>query len=46
MDVPEGGSPEWLDRSEFPFNSRWWMTPHGAMHYIAQGEGPAVVLFT
>ncbi len=35
--------PEWLDRREFPFPSRWWQTEVGRMHYIDEGEGPPIV---
>lgn len=36
--------PAWLDQSEYPFQSRWFNTPRGRMHYIDEGTG-RVVLF-
>lgn len=36
--------PVWLDRTAYPFTSRWLDTPNGAMHYIDEGAGE-VVLF-
>ncbi len=35
--------PEWLDREEYPFRSRWWQTDEGRMHYIDEGAGPPIV---
>lgn len=36
--------PAWLDRSEYPFRSRWLRLPSGeAMHYVDEGEGEAVL---
>lgn len=40
----ERHDPEWLNRAEFPFEPRWWKTPHGTMHYVDEGEGAPVVL--
>jgi haloalkane dehalogenase len=36
-------SPAWLDRAEYPFVSRWLDLPAGRMHYVDEGQGPAVV---
>lgn len=36
--------PAWLDRAAYPFQSRFFDTPHGAMHYVDEGAGD-VILF-
>ncbi|MCL5991644.1 MAG: alpha/beta hydrolase, partial [Bacteroidetes bacterium] len=36
--------PKWLDRSEYPFESRYFHTPAGRMHYIDEGKGEPVVM--
>jgi haloalkane dehalogenase len=37
--------PPWLDRSEYPFESRWINLPSGSrMHYVDQGSGDTVLL--
>lgn len=36
--------PSWLDRSEYPFQSKFFKTPHGEMHYVDEGSG-GVLLF-
>ncbi len=36
--------PTWLDRTEYPFQSKFLATPHGAMHYVDEGAGD-VILF-
>ncbi len=36
-------APDWLDRSAYPFTSRWWDTGAGRMHYIDEGAGEPVV---
>jgi haloalkane dehalogenase len=35
--------PDWLDRSEYPFTSRWAELPDGRIHYVDEGTGPATV---
>lgn len=35
--------PEWLDHSEYPFQSRYFDTDQGRMHYIDEGQGKPVV---
>ena len=35
--------PAWLDRAEYPFTSRWLDLPAGRMHYVDEGQGPALV---
>lgn len=54
--APGGGSPgaarprepeeeaPWLDRSLYPFRSRWLDTPDGRMHYVDEGTGPTVLM--
>jgi pimeloyl-ACP methyl ester carboxylesterase len=37
-------TPAWLDRSEYPFESRWIDTPAGRVHYLDEGEGPVVFM--
>ena len=36
-------SPAWLDRSLYPFTSRYFASADGRMHYIAEGAGSPVV---
>lgn len=36
--------PEWLDRTAYPFTSRFFDSPAGRLHYIDEGAGPPVVL--
>lgn len=36
--------PDWVDRTQYPFQSRFFETPHGRMHYIDEGAGE-VILF-
>ena len=40
---PRSVSPDWLDRSEYPFSSRFFQTDAGKMHYLDEGSGPPVV---
>lgn len=37
-------TPEWLDRSEYPFVSRYFQTDNGRMHYVDEGEGETVLM--
>ena len=30
---------DWIDRTEFPFQSHWFDTPVGRMHYVDEGDG-------
>jgi haloalkane dehalogenase len=32
------------DRSLYPFESRWFESSHGRMHYIDEGTGPPLLL--
>lgn len=36
--------PNWLDRTEYPFESNYLELPAGKMHYIDQGEGDPIVM--
>lgn len=36
--------PEWLDRREYPFASRWVSVEGGRLHYVDEGDGRPVVL--
>lgn len=35
--------PDWLDREEYPFDSRWFDTGSGQMHYVDVGSGDTFV---
>jgi len=35
--------PDWLDREEYPFESKWFDTGAGRMHYVDVGHGDAFV---
>ena len=35
--------PQWLDRAEYPFASRWLDLPAGRMHYVDEGQGRPLV---
>ncbi len=35
--------PAWLDTNEFPFQSHYFTTPHGDMHYVDEGAGDPIV---
>jgi haloalkane dehalogenase len=35
--------PRWLDRTEYPFTSRWADTSDGRLHYVDEGSGPPVL---
>jgi haloalkane dehalogenase len=35
--------PQWLDRIEYPFASRWLDLPAGRMHYVDEGQGRPLV---
>jgi haloalkane dehalogenase len=37
-------TPGWLDRAEYPFESRWVDVGVGRAHYIDEGKGPPVVM--
>jgi haloalkane dehalogenase len=37
-------SPDWLDRTAYPFSGSIFDTGHGHMHYVDVGTGPSVVL--
>lgn len=37
-------TPDWLDRTAYPFSSSTFDTEHGRMHYVDVGAGPTVVL--
>lgn len=36
--------PSWVDRTAYPFQSKFFATPHGEMHYVDEGAGD-VILF-
>lgn len=36
--------PDWLDTSEYPFESHYLQLPAGNMHYIDEGEGDVMVM--
>jgi haloalkane dehalogenase len=35
--------PGWLDRALYPFESHWFETPEGRMHYVDEGEGRPIL---
>ncbi|WP_242165021.1 alpha/beta fold hydrolase [Lysobacter sp. M15] len=35
--------PDWLDRAEFPFVSRFWPGRHGNLHYVDEGQGETLL---
>lgn len=35
---------DWLDHAAYPFESHYLRVPAGRLHYIDEGEGPAVVM--
>lgn len=35
--------PNWLDENEYPFQSRFFSTPYGNMHYVDEGTGDPIV---
>jgi haloalkane dehalogenase len=35
--------PDWLDREEYPFESKWFETDAGRMHYVDVGRGDTFV---
>lgn len=37
-------TPDWLDRAQYPFQSRFFEVPSGKMHYVDEGQGE-VILF-
>jgi pimeloyl-ACP methyl ester carboxylesterase len=37
-------TPDWLDWTAYPFEPRFFETPHGRIHYVDEGSGPPVVL--
>lgn len=41
--MKDSPKPGWLDRQEYPFESHFFSTPHGIMHYVDEGSGDPVV---
>ena len=37
-------TPDWLDRREYPFESRWLDVEAGRMHYVDEGRGATVLM--
>ncbi|MDD2920984.1 MAG: alpha/beta fold hydrolase [Anaerolineales bacterium] len=35
--------PDWLDEKEYPFESHYFTTPQGNMHYVDEGSGDPVI---
>ncbi|HEY5758495.1 MAG TPA: alpha/beta fold hydrolase [Steroidobacter sp.] len=35
--------PAWLDRTEYPFTSRYFQMPSGRMHYVDEGKGETLI---
>lgn len=36
-------APKWLDKTEYPFNSNFFSTQYGQLHYIDEGEGDTIL---
>ena len=36
-------APAWLDRNLYPFQSHWFDTPDGKLHYVDEGQGSPVL---
>lgn len=36
--------PDWLDRNEYPFESKYFLSAAGRMHYVDIGEGDPIVM--
>jgi len=36
--------PQWLDRKEYPFRSKYFELPMGNMHYVDEGQGDPIVM--
>ncbi len=36
--------PDWLDRNEYPFEGKYFLSPVGRMHYVDIGEGDPIVM--
>lgn len=34
----------WINKAEYPFESKYFYTPAGRMHYVDQGEGSPIVM--
>ena len=43
-DGRRGGPPDWLDRSEYPFESKYVDLDAGRVHYVDEGEGKPLVM--
>ena len=43
MKSTEASLASWLDRAEYPFESRYFTTPAGRMHYVDEGSGDPIV---
>ncbi|MCE1274989.1 MAG: alpha/beta fold hydrolase [Chlorobiales bacterium] len=43
MNATRRNPPAWLDRQAYPFESKYFKTPAGAMHYIDEGSGDPIV---
>ncbi len=36
--------PKWINKKEYPFDSHYFKTPVGKMHYVDEGEGDPIVM--
>ena len=41
---PAPSAPAWLDRSLYPFTSRYFHSADGRMHFVDEGSGPPIVM--
>jgi pimeloyl-ACP methyl ester carboxylesterase len=41
---PERWDASWVDRTSYPFAPHYFDTPEGRMHYVDEGDGPAILM--
>ncbi len=44
LQSPAPSAPAWLDRSLYPFTSRYFHSADGRMHFVDEGSGPPIVM--
>ena len=40
---PKQNNIDWINKEEYPFEHKYFDSPHGKMHYIDEGEGESIV---
>lgn len=43
VDPAESNATDWVDRTAFPFTSRYCRVPGGRLHYVDEGQGETIV---